>query len=527
MRGAIAAGHPLTAEVGARILAEGGNAVDACVAAAFASWVTESPLTGPGAGGFMLVHRARDRTDRLLDFFVAVPGLGRTRRATGEMEAIDIDFDRESSQVFWVGAASCAVPGTAAGLESAHQSFGRLPWQRLFEPALALARGGVELTRAQASLHTILDRILRHGEEGRRIYGRRACLAAGDRLVLGDLGTTLKQLSAKGSRVIYEGPIGREIVRHLRAEGGAITAADLAAYRVVRRRPVRARFRGHEFVSNPPPSSGGVLIGYGLRLLDALGAPGRPGSAEVLARLVEVMREQGRARGGSFGSDLYRGGLSKRLYAEANVRAALRRVQAGLAGVAENGERGTTHISVVDAAGNAASLTASTGSGSGVIVPGTGIHLNNMLGEHDLNPAGTEARPGSRLTSMMAPSIVLRRGRPRLVVGSAGSVRLRGAIFQTVVNVIDHGLSVDEAITAPRIHLEEPELHCEGGADTGELDRLERKGYRLVRWRRRNLYFGGVSAVELRKDGSLAAAGDPRRGGHGIVVSGDRTYPVP
>jgi gamma-glutamyltranspeptidase/glutathione hydrolase len=518
MRGAVAAGHPLTAEAGARILAEGGNAVDACVAAAFASWIAESPLTGPGAGGFMLVHRARDRADRLLDFFVAVPGLGRARRAPGEMEAIDIDFDRESTQVFRIGAASCAVPGATAGLEAAHRSFGTLPWRRLFEPALELAQGGVELTPAQGYLHRILDGILRHTDEGRRIYGSRAPLVPPERLVLGDLGATLAELSVKGSRAIYDGPVGREIVQHLRAEGGAITAADLAAYRVVRRRPVRALFRGHEFVSNPPPSSGGVLIGYGLRLLDALGGAAPPGSAEALARLVEVMREQGRARGRSFGSDLHRGGLAKRLYADENVRAALGRIRGGSVGVAEAGEHGTTHISVVDAAGNAASLTASTGSGSGVIVPGTGIHLNNMLGEYDLNPAGTEARPGSRLTSMMAPSIVLERGRPRLVVGSAGSVRLRGAILQTVVNVIDHGLPVEEAITAPRVHLDDPYVQCEGGADPTELDRLEQRGYAVTRWRRRNLYFGGVSAVELEPGGSLAAAGDPRRGGYGMVV---------
>jgi gamma-glutamyltranspeptidase/glutathione hydrolase len=150
-----------------------------------------------------------------------------------------------------------------------------------------------------------------------------------------------------------------------------------------------------------------------------------------------------------------------------------------------------------------------------VIVPGTGIHLNNMLGEYDLRGP---ARPGARLTSMMAPSIALRRGRPRLVVGSAGSVRLRGAILQAIVNVLDHGLGVEEAITAPRVHLEAPHLHCEGGADPAELDRLEQLGYDLVRWRRRNLYFGGVSAVEVGADGLLAAAGDPRRGGHGIVV---------
>ncbi len=336
--------------------------------------------------------------------------------------------------------------------------------------------------------------------------------------MLSDLGGTLEALSHEGAAAIYTGAIGRRIVSHLREQGGAVTAADLAAYRVVRRRPVRVRFRGDQFVSNPPPSSGGVLIGYGLRLLDALGPDAPAGSADAIARLAEVMREQGRARGGSFARDLYRGGLARRLGSAENVRAALGRMRAGLEGAAETADRGTTHISVVDAHGNAASLTASTGSGSGVIVPGTGIHLNNMLGEFDLNPAGGAARPGARLTSMMAPSIVLRRGKPRLVVGSAGSVRLRGAILQAVVNVVDHGLGVEEAIEAPRVHVEEPHLHCEGGGDPAVLDVLEKRGYDVVRWRRRNLYFGGVAAVEVGAGGRLAAAGDPRRGGHGIVV---------
>lgn len=519
MRGAVAAGHPLTAEAGARILAEGGNAVDACVAAGLASWVAESPLTGAGAGGFMLVHRARDRTDRLLDFFAVVPGLGRGRARPAEMEAVDIDFDRESTQVFRIGTGSCAVPGAAAGLETAHRAYGTLPWRRLFEPALGLARDGVELTRAQAYLHAILDAILRHTEEGRRVYGKdEARLVAGDRLVPDDLGGTLERLAERGATELYRGPLGRSVVAHLRAHGGSITAEDLAAYRVVRRRPIRVGFRGHEFASNPPPSSGGILIGYGLRLLDAAGRSGGAGSAEAIALLAEVMREQGRAREGSFAPDLHRGGLARRLYSDGSVREAVARIQARAPGVHEAGERGTTHISVVDADGNAASLTCSTGSGSGVIVPGTGIHLNNMLGEYDLNPAGLDARPGTRLTSMMAPSIVLREGRPRLVLGSAGSVRLRGAILQMVVNVVEHGLGVEEAITRPRVHLEEPHLHCEGGADAAELDRLEARGYEVVRWRRRNLYFGGVSAVEVGEDGSPAAAGDPRRGGHGIVV---------
>jgi gamma-glutamyltranspeptidase/glutathione hydrolase len=232
------------------------------------------------------------------------------------------------------------------------------------------------------------------------------------------------------------------------------------------------------------------------------------------------MREQTRARGGSFTSDLYRGGLPSRLFGD--VDGGVDRIKAREAGRHEPvGARGTTHISVVDASGNAASMTASTGSGSGLIVPGTGIHLNNMLGEYDLNPVvrgNRRAAVGRRLTSMMAPSLVLEGGRPRLVVGSAGSVRLRGAILQIVLNVAKHGMDVGSAIAQPRTHFEEPYVHCEGGADPTELDRLERWGYELVRWRRRNLYFGGAAAVELREDGSLAAAGDPRRDGHGVVV---------
>jgi gamma-glutamyltranspeptidase/glutathione hydrolase len=174
MRGAIAGGHPLTAQAGAAVLEAGGNAVDACIAASFASWVCECPLTGPGGGGFMLVHLARDRRTRVLDSYVAVPS-----GAAGEMEAIDVDFSGGSTQVFRIGAASVAVPGALAGLEEAHRRFGTLPWAELLGPAIALAREGVEINGAQAYLHAILDVILRHTEEGRRLFGGDAlCTAA-------------------------------------------------------------------------------------------------------------------------------------------------------------------------------------------------------------------------------------------------------------------------------------------------------------------------------------------------------------
>ncbi len=518
MRGAVAAGHQLTAEAGARILAEGGNAVDACIAAAFMSWVAESPLTGPGAGGFMLVHQARDRSTRLLDFFVTTPGLGSRTRRRAEMKSIDVDFSGESTQMFHIGSASCAVPGAVAGLAAAHRRYASLPWRTLIEPGMEAARDGIALTRPQAYLHAILDLILRHTPEGRRVYGvGGARLGPGDVLRLPDLANTLERLATRPGD-LYSGDLAAAVVRHLRETGGAVTAADLRGYRVIWRTPVEARFRGCAFESNPPPSSGGVLIAYGLALLDRLDN-GPPGSAEALTALVDVMREQNRTRGDRFTTRLNRGGLARHLLADRSLRAAVARIEAGGPGAPEAAPPGgTTHISVVDAAGNAASMSASTGSGSGVIVPGTGIHMNNMLGEYDLNPSGRALAPGRRMTSMMAPSIVVHDGEPRLVVGSAGSVRLRGAIMQVVVNVVGHGLPVGEAIDSPRVHVDEPHVHCEGGLEPAALDALEAAGYDVVRWRRRNLFFGGVAAVERREDGSLAAAGDPRRGGFGVVV---------
>jgi gamma-glutamyltranspeptidase / glutathione hydrolase len=514
MRGAVAAGHPVTAEAGAAVLEAGGNAVDACIAAGFASWVAESPLTGPGAGGFMLVHRARDGATRLVDFFVAVPGL-RSQQPPAPMDETEVVYG-ESTQIFRIGAGSAAVPGAPAGLAAAHRAYGSLPWRTLIEPAIALARAGVEITPEQAFLHDILDQILRANDGGRAIYGIDDPLVVGDVLTMADLAWTLERLAEHHAEDFYRGELAHEIVKHSRTDGGNLTSHDLADYRVIWRRPVQSPFRDNDVLSNPPPSSGGVLIGYALRLLDGLLQSGT-GSAAAIATLVEVMKEMTRAREGTFARDLYRGGLAQRLYGEDAVRAARGRLQQRLRGVAEAATPGgTTHISVVDARGNAASLSASTGSGSGAFVPGTGIQLNNMLGEFDL--AGLPLRPGRRLTSMMAPSVALRDGKPRLVLGSAGSLRLRGAILQVLVNVLGHELPVDEAIRAPRVHFEDPQVHCEGGHDQGELDRLEAMGYDVTRWQRQNLYFGGVAAVERRADGSLAAAGDPRRGGHGIVV---------
>ena len=277
----------------------------------------------------MLVHRARDRTTTLLDFYVAIPGLGLGEERIADMESVDVVYAPESTQVFKIGAASCAVPGAPAGLEAAHRAYGSAPWARLIEPAIALARGGIDVTPEQAYLHGILDVLLRRTNEGRAIFEQGGTgLAAGDRLVMEDLARTLETLAESGAADLYSGTIARAIVSHLQEQGGAITAQDLAEYRTIRRRPVQVGYLGREFHSNPPPSSGGVLIGYGLLLLEALEAGGEPGSAEAMAALVEVMREQARARDGRFGRDLYRGGLAKRLHAAGAVREGLERIRA-------------------------------------------------------------------------------------------------------------------------------------------------------------------------------------------------------
>ena len=453
MKGAVAAGNPYTARAGAKALAAGGNAVDAVVAAAFAGFVAEGPLTGPAGGGFLLVRNVGEEPS-LLDCFFAVPS-----RPQGQMDEVVVDFADASTQVFHVGEASVAVPGLVTGLEQAHRAHGRLPWASLVQPAVDLAHAGVELNDAQVFLLEILVPILERTEAGRQVYGRR------DRV--------LTQAMVPGLELLRDE--GAEAVARLVPE----LAHDIASYRPVDRAPLEASFRGMRVVTNPPPSLGGTVIASGLAELDRTGLGGPPGSPGAALRLAHAVA-------------LGYGG-----------------------GAPHTNLTGTTHVSVIDADGNAAGLSSTLGSGSGVIRDG--FQLNNMLGELDV--IGTAERaPGERLPSMMAPTIVLDGDRPRLVVGSAGSVRLSGAILQVIASVAGHGLPVSEAIEHPRLHDEEGALHLEGGWTAEVAERLRAEAWTVVHWAGRNLYFGGVSAVEARPDGTLGAAGDPRRGGHGIVV---------
>jgi gamma-glutamyltranspeptidase/glutathione hydrolase len=484
--GVVAAGHPLTAQAGADVLRAGGNAVDAALAAMLTSFVTEPLLTGLGAGGYMLVH-APGRDDVLLDFFVAAPSEG--ERAP--LVPVDVSFG-DAVQVFNVGAASCGVYGAPAGVHAAHERYGTVPLAELAAPAAALARAGVEANPQQAYLFEILAPITEHTAESRALF-----MPEGRPHRLGEvyrdpvLASALEQLASEGPAPFYEGEHAAAVADWVCARGGTLTRADLAGYEAIPREPVRVAYRGREVLTNPPPSAGGTLLAYALALLER-GARHPPGAAE----LADAMRRAQSERTPGFLE-----GLAEPGFLDAFMASRL---------------GSTTHISVLDEAGWACAVTCTNGEGSGLVVPGTGIHVNNMMGEQDLSPLGFFTHPpGRRLPSMMAPTVVLAGGRPELVLGSAGSNRIRSALLQVIVNVLDHGMDARAAVEAPRLHWEDGCVFCEPGLDEAAL---EAAGHSLARFRERNLFFGGCQAVERDAAGAFSGGGDPRRGGAVVVT---------
>src|SRR4051794_16379084 len=506
MRGVVAAGHPLTAQAGADVLRAGGNAVDAAGACVLMSFVTESPLTGPGAGGFMLVHTAGGE-DHLLDFFVAAPGKGLAEPEPAALEPIDVEFAAEAIQRFNIGPSSCGVYGTPLGLAEALRRFGTLSLADLVAPAVATARDGHVLNAIQAYLVRILGPIIASRPEGKAIYapsGR--FLREGETIRNPELADLLERLGAHGPAHLYSGEVADAVSAYVLERGGLLTRDDLASYRVVERAPARAHYRGVDVLTNPPPSSGGILIAYSLDLLERLGRPGD------LRALVEVMDTTNRTRTEEFVSGLHHEGYLERFMAVEALETAAGEVSSRLGS--------TTHVAVLDSSGACASVTCSNGSCSGVLVPGTGMHLNNMLGEQDLNPLGYhQHEPGTRVPSMMSPTVALRDGRPEVALGSAGSNRIRSAILQTLLAVIDLGLPAQAAVERPRIHVEGDEVEAEPGVEEEALVQLQRGGWTVRRWEEQNLFFGGVQAVARNPDtGELSGGGDPRRGGFAEVV---------
>jgi gamma-glutamyltranspeptidase / glutathione hydrolase len=493
--GVIAAGHPLSARAGADAMLGGGNAVDCALAAMLASYACEPLLTSLGAGGYMLVAEPGEEPV-LLDFFIEAPGREAEVGDRAPLIPISVSFG-DVVQVFNIGPASVGTYGMAAGVCEASSRFGRIPLAELVRPAAKLARDGVELNQAQAYVIEILAGIVTSTPECAALFapdGR--VVRAGDVVRQPELAEALERLGAEGSAPFYSGDIAAAIVDWLGERGGIVTASDLAAYDVARRTPIRVSYRGRDVVTNPPPSAGGILIAHALALLDGETGPSHPPD---VSQVVDIMERTQSERTPEFLDGLDDPEFVKRFLA--------RRSPLG----------STTHIAVLDREGWACSVTCSNGSCSGVIVPGTGVHLNNMLGEQDLNPLGFHKHPpGRRMPSMMSPTAVLRDGAPELVLGSAGSNRIRSAILQTIIRVIDDGLEAGDAVRAPRVHFEDGVVYAEPGIDTSAL---EHAGRQIGLFRELNLFFGGVQAVARDGHGRFSGGGDPRRGGAALVVS--------
>lgn len=445
MIAAVAAGHPATADAGAEILADGGTAADAAVAACLASCVAETVMTGLLGGGHGIYFDATAGDTRLLDCFVTVPsGEG------AQMEELQVRFGEELVH-YAVGASSCAVPGVPAGLDTLWRAYGRLPWSRLVEPALRLARTGVAMPPAHASCLAMLGPVMTM-REGAAIYAPGgALLESGDLLVQPGLVTALELLRDEGALTVYRGTIADALVSLIADRDGVLVRSDLEAYVPRWSTPTEVAFAGRRAATRD----------------------GLSGVPDTLARFDPS------------GGDA---GLLEALDDDT--------VGAGH----------TTNLTVVDADGSACVLTTSLGLGSGDFLPGLDLHLNSMLGETDL--IREPLRPGARMASMMAPTVVFDGAGLELALGAAGGTRLRTALVGVLGRVLHDGASVQDAIDRPRFHPAGELVNAEPGVDEAFLAALEAGGRPVRRWPARHHYFGGVSAV-----GRASAGADPRRSG--------------
>jgi gamma-glutamyltranspeptidase / glutathione hydrolase len=484
-RAAVAAGSTGAVEAAAQILRLGGNAVDAAIAAGFAATVCEPGLASLAGGGFLSV-RLPDGDDVVHDFFVNAPGLGRPDDVSAPaLDTVTIKFGG-ADQVFHAGLGSLAVPGTLDGLVKAHVRHGRLDIASVVAPARRLAADGWTVDATQHSIGLLLEEIFRLSEGCWSVFSLAdATPPVGSVLTNALLARTLDQVADGTVRRFADIEGASELLDDVTAAGGALTAGDLAAYAPFERAPLRARHRGAVLSTNPAPSFGGPILAEATRLLGEQG-PVAADSAGA-TRLVEALR-----------------GATER---EKTMR---RQVPVAV--------RGTTHVSVVDADGGLASLTQSNGSSSGIMVPGAGVQMNNMMGEEDLHPAGLHtAVPGSRIGSMMAPSLLdLPDGRV-VALGSGGSERIRSAMLSVLVGLVDRGLHADGAVESPRVHWDGSGVQAEPPLADDVAEALARLGP-LTRWTTKHLYFGGAHVVVRYPDGAVEAHGDSRRGGASAVV---------
>jgi len=513
-KGVVAAGHPETAKAAEHVLRDGGNAFDAALAAQFTAFVAEPVLTSPGGGGFLMAETGQGR-QILYDFFAQTP-IRKKKPSEIRFHPITADFG-ETRQEYYIGAGSIATPGMVKGLFTIHRDLCTMPIERLVKPAINLARSGVEMNSFQSGIFDIIAPIYRFSDQASKIFKSRlpGCdlIREGEILKQPELADFLDELILNGETFFYEGEIARLISRISKEIGGHLSDEDLLNYRARSRDPLKIGYKSSEISINPAPASGGILIGFGLKLMEQMSdTPVQFGSAKYIDVLAQIQHMTKKVRVDSFVEDVVKDLESKLL--DPNLLNQYKKEVLGRLSFA----RGTTQISIADSKGNLASLTSSNGEGSGIMIPGTGVMLNNMLGEEDLNPGGFHQWwCNERMTSMMAPGIMSMKDGTKIAFGSGGSNRIRTAILQFLINLIDFEMPLDEAVNAPRIHYESTLLNIEYGFRADELRKLTHLYHNRKLWKARNLFFGGAHAVSAGP-GGFSGAGDVRRGGVSVLV---------
>lgn len=510
-KGVIAAGHPLTAEAAQHILEAGGNAVDAMIAALFTACVVEPVLSSLGGGGFTLVQPASGKAC-LLDFFTQTPKQ-KHPQAEADFYAATLNFG-SATQEFHIGNGAIATPGMVSGLFAMHRQYGSMPMSALTEFAAQQAKA-VEVCDFQGYILALVAPIFLASTDARAVYESPGqpgnIIQPVETITNSALADTLETLGHEGERLFYQGEIAAAIVQQC-SNGGHLSQYDLAGYQTILRKPLSFNYSGWSALINPPPAAGGTLISFALQLLQAIDdQPGDFGSVGHLHALREAMALTSEAR---IANTLDNGQPDFiKLLDPALIRDYQAQVQNR-----SRAYRGTTHISIMDAAGNAVSSTVSNGEGCGNIVPGSGIMLNNMLGEEDLNLTGFfRWHTDERMSSMMAPCIARHPNGDLIALGSGGSNRIRSAITQVLVNLLHYQLPVDVAVQAPRLHIEKDTTYIEGGFNQDVMQQLVADGGDYRQWDALNMFFGGVHTVARYGD-QFTGAGDSRRGGVAVVV---------
>ncbi len=466
--GMVVSNHYLASEAGRDVLKEGGNAIDAAVATAFALAVTLPSAGNIGGGGF-LIYQTATGTATTFNFREVAPAAATERMYLGPDGEVKDDANHE-------GLLSVGVPGTVAGLWQAHQKYGKLPWARLVQPAIDLAEKGFPSSwDMQGIQRTFQQRAARWPGTARAFLKNGTDIyEPGETWRQPDLGRTLRRIQRDGRDGFYKGETARLIADFMRKNGGIITEADLANYEAREQAPIRGTYRGYEVIGMAPPSSGGIATVQMLNILEGydLASLGH-NSATTLHLMTEAMRRAflDRARhigDPRFNPDMPIERLTSKAYA-AELRAGIDPYRASVSTpaqvdqVAESEE--TTHLSVVDAAGNAVSLTYTLeySYGARIVVDGAGFLLNNEMGDFNAIPGRTDTtgtigtrpnliQPGKVMISSMTPTILARDGKPVLVIGSPGGRTIINTVLQVILNVVDHGMNIAQAIEAPRMH---------------------------------------------------------------------------